>query len=202
MLGCLGAKLVSFDKKEPILAEGSPAKYVGILLSGSAQIVRVDYFGNRSIVTDIAPAELFAESFACAGVKNLPVDIIATEDAEVMFIDCVRIMHSCGHACSFHQQMIYNLMKIMADKNLLYHQKIEITSRRTTREKLLTYLTIQSSKNKSNTFDIPYDRQALADYLEVERSGLSSEIGKLQREGVLKCTRNRFELIDLSEQLF
>ena len=199
MLGCLGATVISCDKKNAILSEGDPAKYVGILLSGSAQIIRIDYFGNRSIVANISPAELFAESFACADVKKLPVDIIATDDCDVLFIDCAKIMHPCCNACSFHQQIIYNLMKIMADKNLIYHQKIEITSRRTTRDKLLTYLAIQSAKNKSNSFDIPYDRQALADYLEVERSGLSSEIGKLQREGILKCSRNHFELTDISD---
>lgn len=197
MLGCLGAKLVCYDKKESILSEGDPAKNVGILLSGAAQIVRVDYFGNRSIVADISPSELFGEAFACAGVESLPVDVIATEDTAVLFIDCIRITQACSHACDFHRQMIFNLMKIMALKNLIYHQKIEITSRRSTRDKLMTYLLMQSAKNKSNSFDIPYNRQELADYLEVERSGLSTEIGKLQKEGVIVSNRNHFELLNI-----
>jgi len=111
-------------------------------------------------------------------------------------MDSARITRSCSNACGFHQQMIFNLMKIMAVKNLCFHQKIEITSKRTTREKLMTYLMIEAKKKRSDTFDIPYDRQELADYLEVDRSGLSAEISKLRREGVLLSEKNRFTLLD------
>lgn len=195
MLHCLDAKIIGFNKKETILAEGEPAKYIGIVLSGNAQIVQVDYFGNRSIVATIEPAELFGESFACAGAKTMPVAVVANEDSQIMFIDCIRITQFCNHACDFHRQIIYNLMKVVATKNLVFHQKIEITSKRSTREKLMTYLLLQAKKNDSNSFEIPYNRQELADYLEVERSGLSAEIGKLCKEGVIVCKRNRFELL-------
>ena len=195
LMGCLKAKSAFFDKKEIILAEGSPAKQLGILLSGSAQLVQLDYLGNRSILSKVEPAQLFAESFACAEISSLPVSVIATEPCEVLLIDCHRILHSCTQVCDFHQQMLFNLMKDIATKNLLFHQKIEITSKRSTREKLLTYLGIQAKKHQSNCFEIPFDRQELADYLEVERSGLSTEIGKLQREGILKSKKHTFELL-------
>lgn len=194
LLDCLGARVKSCGKRETLMAEGSPAKYIGVLLSGSAQIVRSDYFGNRSIVSGIEVSELFGEAFACAEVEAIPVDIIANEACEVMFIDCHRIMYSCSSACSFHQQMIFNLMKAVATKNLLFHQKIEVTSKRTTREKLLAYLTIQAKKAGSSSFDIPFDRQELADYLEVDRSGLSVEISKLGKEGLVKSSRKHFEI--------
>lgn len=100
----------------------------------------------------------------------------------------------------FHQQIIYNLMKVVATKNLMFHQKIEVTSKRSTREKLLTYLLLQAKKNNSNSFEVPYDRQGLADYLEVDRSGLSAEIGKLRKEGVIECKRNYFELKSIDSQ--
>ena len=195
MLGCLGAKVETFDKKYTIFAEGSPAKYIGIVLSGSAQIVQVDYYGNRSILSEIAPSEVFAEAFACAEVRSIPVTVIANEPCEVMLIDCNHVLHTCTNSCGFHHQLIFNLMKDLATKTLMFHQRIEITSKRSTREKLLTYLMIQAKKANSNCFDIPFDRQELADYLEVDRSGLSAEISKMRKEGMIECQKNHFELL-------
>lgn len=195
LLGCLGARVETFGKKYTIIAEGNPAKYIGIVLSGSAQIVRIDYFGNRSIVSGIEPSEIFGEAFACAEVTSVPVTVIANEPCEIMLIDCFRIMHSCSNSCSFHQQMILNLMRNLATKNIMFHQKIEITSKRSTREKLMTYLMLYAKKVNSNSFDIPFDRQELADYLEVDRSGLSAEISKLRKEGIIESNRKHFKLL-------
>lgn len=195
MLGCLGAKVEVFDKKYTIFGEGSPARYIGIVLSGSAQIIQVDYYGNRSILSDITVSQVFAEAFACAEVRSLPVTVVANEPCEIMLIDCSHILHTCTNNCGFHQQLIFNLMKDLATKTIMFHQRIEVTSKRTTREKLMTYLMFQSKKAKSNSFDIPFDRQELADYLEVERSGLSAEIGKLRKEGILECQKNHFRLL-------
>ena len=99
LLHCLGATVKSYNKKETILEEGHPAKFIGIVLSGSAQMIQLDYYGNRSIVSTAAPAELFAESFACAEVPSIPISVIATEPSEIMLIDCQRIIHSCSNAC-------------------------------------------------------------------------------------------------------
>ncbi|MBE6036645.1 MAG: Crp/Fnr family transcriptional regulator [Clostridiales bacterium] len=195
MMACLGARTLSFRKKETIFEEGEPARYVGIVLAGKVQILQVDYFGNRSIMTTAGPSELFGESFACAGVEALPVTAMAAEDSRVLLVDCLRIMHSCGNACGFHQQMIYNLMRVVAMKNLQFHQKMEITGKRTTREKLLAYLMAQAKTAGSSRFRIPFDRQELADYLQVDRSGLSAEISRLRKEGVLKSERSTFELL-------
>ncbi|MBQ8357622.1 MAG: Crp/Fnr family transcriptional regulator [Clostridia bacterium] len=195
MLGCLGARVASFDKKYTVFAEGSPAKYIGIVLSGSVQIVQVDYYGNRSILSKIGAAHMFAEAFACAEIGAMPVTVIANEPCEVMLIDCGHILHTCTNNCGFHQQLIYNLMKDLATKTLLFHQRIEITAKRTTREKLMAYLALQAKEAGSNSFEIPFDRQELADYLDVDRSGLSAEISKLRREGVLTSAKNRFVLL-------
>ena len=193
-LDCLNAGVSSFAKGEAVLSEGEPANYVGIVLTGKLQIVRTDFFGNRSILAHLVPGELFGESFACAGVKAVPVTVTAAEAAEVMLIDCLKITGSCSAACHFHQQMIFNLLQIVAAKNLVFHQKIEVTSKRTTREKLMTYLMLQAKRQGSLEFEIPYDRQELADYLEVERSGLSAEIGKLRRQGTIETERRRFKI--------
>ena len=112
-----------------------------------------------------------------------------------MFLNCGHILQTYKNTCSFHQQLIFNLMKELARKNIIFHEKIEITSKRSTREKLLAYLAIEEKKNGSSSFEIPFDRQQLADYLEVERSGLSSEISKLKKEGILDTYKNRFELL-------
>jgi len=195
LLGCLDAKLMRFEKKYTIFTEGSKAKYLGIVLSGSAQIVQMDYYGNRSILCGIEPSELFGEAFACAGADSIPVSVIANEPCEVLLIDCNRILHTCSNACSFHQTLIFNLMKDIATKAIMFQQKIEIISKRSTREKLLAYLNAQARKAGKRSFDIPFDRQELADYLEVERSGLSAEISKLRKEGILNSNKNSFELL-------
>lgn len=195
MLTCLGAKVDSFDKKYTIFREGTPAKYVGIVLSGEAQITQNDYYGNRTILSNIKPSELFAEAFAAAGVTSMPVSVIASQQSEIMFIDCAHILHTCQNGCGFHHQLIYNLMKDLADKSIMFHQKIDIISKRTTREKLFSYLMVCSKKAGKTSFTIPFDRQELADYLGVDRSGLSVEISKLRAEGILESRKNHFKLL-------
>ncbi len=195
MTSCLGARVVRYAKGELIFTEGQEVSHVGLLLSGGAQIIKEDFYGNRTILARIEPSEMFGESFACAQLSAIPVSVAATEDSEVMLMDCRRILTTCCNACEFHNQLIFNLLKAMATKNLMFNQKIEITSKRTTREKLLAYLNSQAKLHGSSSFTIPYDRQELADYLEVDRSGLSAEISKLRREGILESEKNKFILL-------
>lgn len=195
MLTCLGARVEFFDKKYTVMAEGSAAKYIGIVLMGSANTVQIDYYGNRSILGSIKAGELFGSAFACAGVECMPVSVVASEPCEVMLIDCGHIMHTCSNNCGFHQTLIYNLMKDMAQKVLEFHERIEVTSKRSTRERLLSYLAICAKKAGADSFEIAFDRQELADYLEVDRSGLSAEISKLRAEGVLESNKRRFKLL-------
>lgn len=195
MLACLGAKVVEFDKKYTVLAEGTSGKFIGIVLSGEVVVTTTDFDGNRHIISVSQAGEMFAEAFACAQVESIPVSVIASKPSEIMFIDSNHILHTCENNCGFHQKMIFNLMKNLAVKNLQFHQKIEITSRRSTREKLMAYLVLYAKKENSRSFTLPFDRQELADYLCVERSGLSAEIGKLKREGIINAEKNRFELL-------
>ncbi len=195
MLVCLGARVESFDKKYTVMAEGSPAKYLGIVLSGSCQIIRTDYYGNRSILAEVGESELFGEAFSCAEMDSVPVNVIANEPSEIMLINASHILSTCENSCGFHKQLIFNLMKDLARKTIVFNQKIEVISKRTTREKLMTYLMMCAKRAGSDGFNIPFDRQELADYLEVERSGLSAEIAKLRREGILESTKNYFKLL-------
>ena len=199
-LACLGAYPRRCERGETILSEGEPVRHLGVVLSGAVQIVRMGYDGSRSILSKLGPADLFAEAFACAGLETMPVHVIAAEKAEVLLLPAERILHPCGHPCGHHHQMIYNLMRILATKNLAFHRKTEITAQRTTRGKLMTYLLLEAKRAGSRSFDVPFDRQELADYLGVDRSGLSAEIGRLRREGVLSCTRSHFTLHTGGEQ--
>ena len=195
LLDCLGARRTEVKKGQVILAEGAPAQFVGIVLEGRVQIEKVDYYGNRSILTQAGPGELFAESFACADAAEMPVSAIATEDGAVMLIQRTRITTGCSNACGFHSRLIANLLKIVSQRNLQLSQKIEITGKRTTREKLMAYLVGQAKYHGSDSFTIPFDRQALADYLQVERSAMSAEISKLRKEGILESHKNHFRLL-------
>ena len=195
MLTCLGAKSECFDKRYTIIAEGSPAKYIGIVLSGSVSVEQTDIYGNRSILSVAGPSHIFGEAFACADVDAIPVSVVANEDSLIMFINIERILVTCSNNCPFHNKLIRNLMHDLAQKALMFHRKIDVISRRTTREKLLSYLNYESRRQGSGSFDIPFDRQGLADYLEVDRSGLSLEISKLRKEGILESRKNHFTLL-------
>ena len=195
MLHCLGAEVKTFDKRDTVFSEGIEAKQIGVLLSGGAESVQFDYYGNRNIISITGESDMFCEAFACAEAKELPISVIATEKSEIMLVPCSHILHTCSNNCGFHQQMIYNLMKDLASKTVMFHERIEITSKRSTREKLLAYLAMVAKQKKSNSFDIPFNRQELADYLEVDRSGLSAEISKMRKEGIIESNKSHFRIL-------
>lgn len=194
MLACLGASVKFYPKKRTVIRPGRPAKYIGVVLKGRVQIEQVDYSGRRSIMGVCRPGDIFAESFACAGLAAMPVSVLAAEDSLIMPVDSMRAINTCDSSCDFHRRLVYNLMKILAAKNLKFHQKLDILSRRTTRDKLLAYLSYMAAEAGADSFYIPYSRQELADYLEVDRSGLSVQISRLEKEGVIRAQKNFFTL--------
>lgn len=195
MLQCMQARVVDVPKGGAVFRVDGPAEYVGILLSGGVVVLRDDFDGNRAIQAAMRPGDLFGETFACAGVSRLPVSVEADRPSRVLLIRLKRIIETCPSACGFHNRVVLNLLKVLAAKNLMLNGKLEITSRRTTRDKLLAYLSAQARAAGSDAFVIPFDRQGLADYLGVDRSALSAEIGKLRREGVLESDRSAFRLL-------
>lgn len=195
LLHCIGSRTLHLKRGQYVFREGDAAVYIGIVLQGTLRLVREDYYGNRCILSEIGPGQIFGESYAFSAVPKLPVSVVAEENSAVMLLDSRKIAACCVKACEVHNQLIYNLLQLVATKNLVLHQKIRVTSRRSTREKLMEYLMGQAKERKSPVFTIPYDRQELADYLEVERSGLSAEISKLRREGILDCRKSTFRLL-------
>lgn len=194
MLDCLCGKTVEISKGAPVFLEGDPAQFVGVVLSGAIQILRDDYYGNRSVMTAVEPGELFGEAFSCAGIKTLPVSAIALKNSTVLLLDCKHVLTVCPKACQFHNQLVNNLLRVMARKNLALSQKIQVMSHKTTKEKLMTYLLDQAKRKQSPEFVIPYDRQALADYLGVERSAMSAEISKLKKAGIIDSKGSWFRI--------
>ena len=194
MLDCLGGKTVEISKGAPVFLEGDPAQFVGVVLSGAIQILRDDYYGNRSVMTAVEPGELFGEAFSCAGIKTLPVSAIALKNSTVLLLDCKHVLTVCPKACQFHNQLVNNLLRVMARKNLALSQKIQVMSHKTTKEKLMAYLLDQAKRKQSPEFVIPYDRQALADYLGVERSAMSAEISKLKKAGIIDSKGSWFRI--------
>lgn len=194
MLKCLNAREERFGKDNYILRSGEATEEIGIILSGSAFIIQEDFWGNRNILSNILPSEAFGEAFACSVGAITNVSVAAEESCVVMWLNVGKILTICPSACGHHSKMIRNLLSELAKKNLLLNEKLTHISHRSTREKVLSYLSSQSQKYGRREFDIPFNRQQLADYLSVERSALSAELSKLQREGMIEFEKNRFIL--------
>lgn len=195
ILHCLDGRKRYFQKQEVIWSEGEPARKVGIVLSGCVQVVSEDVFGNRNILEKLMPGELFGAAYACAGVGGSPVSVVAVTDSQVFQVDIQRVLEVCPASCPFHQQLIRNLVTILAGKNVMLGEKLRHLSKRTTREKLLSYLSETAKQKNARHFVIPCNRQELADYLCVERSAMSAELSKLRRDGVLDYRKSEFWLI-------
>lgn len=194
ILGCLLAKEKSFNREEYIVRAESAIYEVGIVLTGSIRVVSEDYWGNPSILTKLGPGEMFGEAFASAELDKIPVSVIANEASNILFISYNKIITTCTSDCDVHNQLIHNLIKIHARRNVMLTQKLEHMGKRTTKEKLLSYLSDEAKKVGAHSFAIPYNRQELADYLCVDRSALSNELSKLRDEGVLEFYKNEFTL--------
>ncbi|WP_367923985.1 Crp/Fnr family transcriptional regulator [uncultured Ruthenibacterium sp.] len=199
VLKCLGARRKQFEKGQSIYRAGEVVRSLGIVLSGSVLVENQDFWGNETVLDRLGPGGIFAEAYACVAGEPLMVDVVARELAQVLFLDVERILQQCPQNCDDHGQLIRNLVTLCAQKNLSLSRKIFHTCAKTIRGRILSYLSYQAMRNGSNTFSIPFDRQQLAAYLGVDRSALSHELAKMQRDGLLKTSRNQFCLLDESD---
>lgn len=201
MLPCLDAKLKEYKKGEYVLRQGERLSYVTILVEGEIHIQNDDYWGNRTIVNSICTGEMFGESYAAPEGEALLNDAVAIEDCAVLFLDVKKLMTVCSTACRFHSMVVQNLMLAISEKNRRLVQKLAHVSKRTTREKLISYLSEEAKRKNSASFSIPFDRQQLADFLYVERSAMSNELCKLRDEGLLEFRKNHFTLLQKAERI-
>ena len=195
MLSCLGARLRTYKKGEYVLRQGERIDDILVLAKGSLHIQRDDYWGNRSILGHIGIGEIFGEAYAAPESGTLLNDVVALEDSAVFFFDVKRVITTCSSACRFHTMVVQNLFFTISEKNRSLVRKLGYMSRRTTREKLLAYLSEEAKKANSSHITIPFNRQQLADYLSVDRSAMSSELSKMRDEGLLEFEKNRFRLL-------
>ena len=195
MLDCIGYYVSTFRKGEIVAFEAERIKHVGVVLSGSVDMIKEDVWGNKTLLVRIRQDEVFGETFAC-GSDNLSVVTFAvSQNAKILFLPFDRVMHSCTMACRFHYQLIENMVHIIANKNRDLMRKVEVVSKRTIREKLLTYLSLQSQIQASRYFEIPLGRLELAEYLCVDRSALTRELVKMKEDGLIDYDKNWFRLL-------
>lgn len=195
LMRCLSPLLSQYKKNEYILRCGETTSSFGILIKGMAMIEKYDLWGNLNLLSEVKVGMSFGESYACLPDAVCDVHIIAKEDSDILFFDISRFLYICPIACKFHNRLVQNLLTEIARKNLLLTRKIDFISKKKIRDRLLSYLQLEAQKSESSVFEIPFNRQELANFLLVDRSALSNEISKLQKEGVINCKKNKFEII-------
>lgn len=194
LLSCLSASEAEYGKNAFILQPGDQVSALGMVLSGAVHVVKEDFWGNRNLLAKYGPGELFAETYACVQNMPLEVGVLAAERTQVLFLDMRRVLTPCSSACAFHSRLIRNLLAVLATRNLELNEKLRHMARRSTREKLLSYLSAESQRQGSASFLLPFNRQQLADYLSVDRSAMSKEMSRMRAEGLLSYHRGHIEL--------
>ncbi len=195
MLDCIGYHIGTFRKGEVLAFEEETVKHVGIVLSGAVDMVKEDLWGNRTMLVRIGKNEVFGETFACGSDSFSVVTFLISEDAKILFLPFNRLMRNCNMACQFHHRLIENMVRVIADKNRDLLRKIEVVSKRSIREKLLSYLSIQAQAQKTRYFEIPLGRVELAEYLCIDRSALTRELAKMKEDGLIDYDKNCFRLL-------
>lgn len=195
MVSCLGTRQRHYEKGEYIYNIGDVISAVGMVLSGSVLIESNDMWGNRSILDKAERGQIFGETYACIPGEKLMVDVVAAQPCEILFFDVGKMLKVCSNACWHHHRLIRNLLMLAARKNLILSRRIFHTSPKSIRGRLLSYLSYQAVKFESREFMIPFNRQQLADYLGVDRSALSNELSKMQRDGLISVDRSHFRLL-------
>lgn len=195
MLDCMQAKTTDYRKGEYVFRQGENIKSIALLLKGKIHIQQDDYWGNRSIINVISQGEMFGESYALQHSEPFLNDAVAVEDSTIVFFDISRMLTVCSAACKFHSKVIRNLFTVISQKNRILVQKLGHMSRRSTREKLISYLSAEARRHGSGSFAIPFNRQQLADFLSVDRSAMSNELCKMRDEGLLSFNKNQFTLL-------
>ena len=194
MLECLLAVTKTYQKGEAVFRRGERIENVAMLLEGSVHIQKEDYWGNLSILSEISAGEMFGEVYACLGSDEILNDAVAVKQSRVLFLIMKRILTMCPSACQFHGRLIRNLLSVLAVKNKVLTQKLGIC-RSGRQGKSFCPICQNSLRGRgSPEFDIPFNRQQMADYLSVDRSAMSAELGRMRDEGLLAFERNHFRL--------
>lgn len=199
MLKCLSAREVTPGRGEFIMASPGTAPLMGVVLEGEVEMISEDYFGKKSLLTVLSVGSVFGESYSCVKARNRTIAYQASGKCRVLLLDYDRILHACKLVCRFHHRMIENMVELIAEKNLELIEKLEVTSRTSIREKLLTYLTRQAERAGSLTFTVPLGRTELAEYLCADRSAMTRELSRMREEGLIDFNKRTFTLLNWQE---
>lgn len=194
LLACLAPTLRHVSRDGTVLTAGDAPRFVGVLLAGEVHIVHDDYWGNRSILSAVLPGDVFGEAFALGAAPALPVSVLAKRESLVLLLDSSRLLVACPTPCAGHAALLRNLIHVLAKKNIALTDKIRHMTKKTTRARVMSYLSEVAAETGKNTFEIPFNRQEMADYLAVERSALSATLSGMQAEGLITFRKNRFTL--------
>lgn len=192
---CLGAYGRDFAKGETVLRQGSTTRDMGVVQSGGVRIESVDAWGDVTVLSHVGPGQTFAETYAYLPDEPLMVNVVAAQDSSIVFLSAEKLAHPCTGACARHRTAMANLTGLLARKNLALSRRSFIVAPKTIRGKVIAYLSQQALAAESDTFEIPFNRQQLADYLGVDRSALSSELGRMRRDGLINVRKSRFTLL-------
>lgn len=192
-LHCSKGRIKNFEKGEIIILAGNISENFGLLVEGVAHVVREDYWGNKTIVGELHENEIFGEVFA---LQKIPLEntAIAKTNCKILFINTTLIINPCKDGNSFHDTIVRNLILILAKKTMMMNRKLEHITKRSMKDKILSYLSGISEKENKKTFSIPYNRTELSEFLCVDRAALSKELSKLQKEGYITYKKNIFTL--------
>ena len=182
-----------YRKGHVILHAGKRTDRLGLVLAGSVSIESNDIWGNRTILSHVEPGQVFAETYAMLQQEPMLVDAVANEKCRILFLDIRELLTSDGPE-GWQGKLIRNLLMISSQKNYHLSGRSFHTAPKSIRGRVMAYLNTVALQKKRTSFEIPFDRQQLADYLNVERSALSKELGKMQKEGIIKTRKNLFEI--------
>jgi len=194
MLDCLSASAKIFKQGETVFHTGDTVTSLALILTGSVNIVKNDVWGNRKIIEHLEQGQVFGETYACLEDEPLMVSAEADTETKVLFLNISKMYTTCAKACAFHTKLISNLLYVLAKRNIMLTRKMDYITPKSIRDRLLAYFSFEAVKTGKNTFTISFNRQQLADYLSVDRSALSDELSKMQKDGLIKIDKNTFEL--------
>ncbi|SHI73969.1 Crp/Fnr family transcriptional regulator [Parasporobacterium paucivorans] len=195
LLTCMQAHEVFYKKGSFIALNGEIIKSIGLVLEGKIQMIKEDHWGNKAIFAVMNESDLFGESFIFSKTAATTVSFFAPVDCRVLYLSFGALMHTCSKTCAFHQQLIENMVMLIAKKNLQFIDKLEITSKMTLREKILTFLSQQAQAAGTSYFTVPMGRLEMAEYLCANRSALTRELTNMQQEGIIDYDKNTFRLL-------
>lgn len=194
-INCIKMKKKSFEKGEVITTYLLNRKQVCILIHGKADLIRYDFNGNKNIVERFIPGDVFGEAFYQINTNN-DLFVLAKENSEVLFFNYDIFEKKCKKNCKIHQDLLVTLPDLVLSRITRLNLRIELLSKRTIRDKLLTYFTIISKRNHNKSFVLPFSLTELAEYLSVDRSAMMRELNNLKQEGLIKKDDNRITLLN------